>query len=275
MERPIVDGFLGQTMVVIFQIVATYAPYIYLFCGLAALYQLYRLWQVRSERRQAIFSLERERAVRDLGSIFTVAMILLALMGLTYFASRTIPQAIVAAPAALAPLPPQFALVVTPTNTPLPVTPTDTPTATITPTPEPPTPDAAAAALTQQALPEATPTPEPEAPAAQAGAPPVCPDPRAIISSPGNGASVSGVFTIVGTARHDQFSYYKVEFAPGANVDQGFTYLADGRGEVFGGVLASVNSRGFANGPWTFQLTVVDQTGNFPDPCRVTLYIAN
>ncbi|MFN3334391.1 MAG: hypothetical protein ACK47M_17935, partial [Caldilinea sp.] len=69
-------------------------------CGLAALYQLYRLWQVRSERRQAIFSLERERAVRDLGSIFTVAMILLALMGLTYFASRTIPQAIVAAPAA-------------------------------------------------------------------------------------------------------------------------------------------------------------------------------
>ena len=257
-------------MVVIFQIVATYAPYIYLVGGVAALYQLYRLWQVRSERRQAIFSLERERAVRDLSSIFTIAMVLLALMGVTYFASRTIPQAIVAAPAAEPTLPPQFALAITPTNTPLFVTPTDTPTATITPTPEPPTPDAAAATLTQQAPQEATPTPEIAAPAPQAaGAPPACPDPRAMISSPGNGASVSGVFTIVGTATHDQFNYYKVEFA------QGFTYLADGRGEVFGGVLASVNSRGFANGPWTFQLTVVDQTGNFPDPCRVTLNIAN
>lgn len=263
-------------MVVIFQIIATYAPYIYFVCGLAALYQLYRLWQVRSERRQAIFSLERERAVRDLSGIFTIAMVLLALMGITYFASRTIPQAIVAAPAAEPTLPAQFALVVTPTNTPLPVTPTDTPTATTTPTPEPPTPDAAAALQTQQALQEATPTPELQAPVAQqAGAPPDCPDPRAVISSPGNGASVSGVFTIVGTARHDQFSYYKVEFAPGANATQGFIYLADGRGEVFGGVLASVNSRGFANGAWTFQLTVVDQTGNFPDPCRVTLTIAN
>jgi len=260
-------------MVVIFQIIATYAPYIYLFCGLAALYQLYRLWQVRGERRQALFSLERERAVRDLSGIFTIAMLLLLLMGVTYFASRTIPQAIIAAPAAEPTLPPQFALVITPTNTPLFVTPTETPTATITPTPEPPTPEPASAAQTQQAQPDATPTPEPQAP--QSGAPPACPDARAVISSPGNGASVSGVFTLVGTATHDQFSYYKVEFAPGANASQGFTYLADGRGEVFGGVLASVNSRGFANGPWTFQLTVVDQTGNFPEPCRVTLNVAN
>ncbi len=263
-------------MVVIFQLFATYAPYIYLFTGLAALYQLYRLWQVRSERRQAIFSLERERAVRDLSGIFTVAMALLALMGVTYFASRTIPQAIIAAPVAEPTLPPQFALVITPTNTPLFVTPTETPTATTTPTPEPPTPDATAALLTQQARPAETPTPETVASAPQGGgAPPACPDPRAVIASPGNGAVVSGVFSIVGTATHDQFNYYKVEFAPGANASQGFTYLADGRGEVFGGVLASVNSRGFANGPWTFQLTVVDQTGNFPEPCQVTLNIAN
>jgi hypothetical protein len=86
---------------------------------------------------------------------------------------------------------------------------------------------------------------------------------------------VSGVFTLIGTATHEQFSYYKVEFAPGANAQNGFTYLADGRGPVFNGALASINSRGFANGPWTFQLTVVDLTGNYPEPCRVTLYIEN
>lgn len=255
-------------MVVVFQVIATYAPYIYLVCGLTALYQLYRLWQVREERRQAIFMLERERAVRELSGIFSVALLLLAIMGGTYFASRTIPQAIIAEPEPT--LPPQFALAITPTNTPLPVTPSPTPTETATPTPEPPTPEPA-----QQAIQQApTPTPEP-APAAQAGSPPLCPDSRAVISSPGNGATVSGVFTLIGTATHEQFSYYKVEFAPGANAQEGFTYVADGRGPVFNGALASINSRGFANGPWTFQLTVVDLTGNYPEPCRVTLYIEN
>ncbi|GIV71428.1 hypothetical protein [Caldilinea sp.] len=258
-------------MVVVFQIIATYAPYIYLICGLTALYQLYRLWQVREERRQAIFMLERERAVRELSGIFSVAMLLLVIMGFTYFASRTIPQAIVAAPEAEPTLPPQFALVITPTNTPLPVTPSPTPTETATPTPEPPTPEPG---QPQPIESPPTPTPEP-APIAQAGSPPTCPDARAVIASPGNGATVSGVFTLIGTATHEQFSYYKVEFAPGANAQNGFTYLADGRGPVFNGALASINSRGFANGPWTFQLTVVDLTGNYPEPCRVTLYIEN
>lgn len=263
-------------MVVLLQIIATYAPYIYLVCGLVALYQLYRLWQVRSERRQAVFSLERERAVRDLGGIFTTAMVLLLLMGVTYFASRTLPQAIVAAPEAEPTLPPEFAIAITPTNTPLAVTPSATPTGTTTPTPEPPTPDPLQATQTAEVLANATPTATPEAPpAAPQTSAPACLDARAVIASPGNGATVSGVFNLVGTATHEQFDFYKVEFAPGADAQQGFTYLADGRGQVFDGTLASINTRGFANGPWTFQLTVVDLTGNFPDPCRVTLNVAN
>jgi len=258
-------------MGVLFQIAATYAPYIYLACGLVALYQLYRLWQVRGERRQAVFSLEREKAVHDLSSIFSAAMILLAVMGVTYFAASTLPRAAEAAPQPEPTLPPQFAVAVTPTHTPLPVTPSATPTSTMTPTPEPPTPEPLQATRTAAALANATPTPQPPAQASS----PACPDPRAVISAPGNGAVVSGVFNLVGTATHEQFNYYKVEFAPGANAQEGFTYLADGRGQVFDGTLASINSRGFANGPWTFQLTVVDQTGNFPPPCRVTFTIGN
>jgi hypothetical protein len=102
----------------------------------------------------------------------------------------------------------------------------------------------------------------------------VC-DERSSITAPGNGAAVSGVFSLVGTATHDAFNFYKVEFAPGANATSGFTYLADGRGPVFGGTLASIDTRGFGNGPWTFQLTVVDQTGNYPEPCRVTVNVQN
>ena len=49
-------------MRVLIEILANYAPYIYLVCGLVALYQLYRLFQVRAYRRQAVFSRYRERA---------------------------------------------------------------------------------------------------------------------------------------------------------------------------------------------------------------------
>jgi hypothetical protein len=265
-------------MGVLIQILATYAPYIYLVCGLVALYQLYRLMQVRADRRQAVFSLERERAVRGLYGIFTIALILLAAMGVTYFASSTLPKAAAAEPLATEELPPEFSLQIVPTNTPLPVTPSATPVPTLAPSPLPPTTtatiDPAVTALTPLP-PTATATPAATAPpAAPVAAAPVC-DERSSITSPGNGATVSGVFSVVGTATHDAFNFYKVEFAPGANAAGGFTYLADGRGPVFGGTLASVDTRGFGNGPWTFQLTVVDQTGNYPEPCRVTVNVQN
>ncbi len=264
-------------MGVLIQVLATYAPYIYLVCGLVALFQLYRLTQVRADRRQAVFSLERERAVRSLYSIFTIALILVAVMGVTYFASSTLPKAATAAePVATEELPPEFSLQIVPTNTPIAVTPSATPVETITPTPPPPTItvtiDPTSAALTPLP-PTATPTPQ-AAPAVPIAAAPVC-DERSAITAPGNGATVSGVFSLVGTATHDAFDFYKVEFAPGANATGGFTYLADGRGPVFGGTLASVDTRGFGNGPWTFQLTVVDQTGNYPEPCRVTVNVEN
>jgi hypothetical protein len=263
-------------MGVLIQVLATYAPYIYLACGLVALYQLYRLAQARADRRQAVFSLERERAVRSLYGIFTVALTLVAVMGVTYFASSTLPQATAAEPAATQDLPPEFSLQIVPTNTPLPATPSATPTATLAPSPPPPTitvtVDPAVAPLTPLP-PTATATPV-TAPAAPVAAAPVC-DERSSITSPGNGATVSGVFSLVGTATHDAFDFYKVEFAPGANASGGFTYLADGRGPVFGGTLASVDTRGFGNGSWTFQLTVVDQTGNYPEPCRVTVVVQN
>jgi hypothetical protein len=263
-------------MGVLIQLLATYAPYIYLVCGLVALYQLYRLTQVRADRRQAVFSLERERAVRSLYGIFTIALLLVAVMGVTYFASSTLPRAAAATPTEE--LPPEFSLQIVPTNTPLPATPSATPTTTVTPSPLPPT-TTATVDPTIQALTPLPPTPTATVETAPPPPPPVavasvC-DERGSITAPGNGATVNGVFSLVGTATHDAFNFYKVEFAPGANATGGFTYLADGRGPVFGGTLASVDTRGFGNGPWTFQLTVVDQTGNYPEPCRVTVIVQN
>jgi hypothetical protein len=262
----------------VIEAVARYQAYIYAVCGLVALYHLYKVWVVRSERRQAVFSLEREKALRELLGIFYVAMLLLAFMGVTYFVSNTLAAAVQPLVAEARNPNPSLPFVSTPTPTPLPVTPTvaavlPSPTAPITGTAAGPGTPAAPGTPNGSPTPTAaeTPTPPPAPPPVAAA--PACADPRSIISSPGNGQSVSGIVSVVGTAAHDSFQYYKVEFAPGANADGGFVYLGGGSAPVQGGVLANVDTNALGPGTWTLRLVVVDQTGNFPPPCTVTVNV--
>ena len=248
-------------MSLIIQVLATYAPWIYAACGLVALYQIYRILLVRSERRQAVFSLEREKAIRDLYRIFSVALILLLIMGATYFFSTTLSSAVEPLVVeALAPTP-NLPFVPTPTNTPLPATatPEPTPTREATPVPTP-------AEVVQEV------EPTPVRAVAQA---PACPDNRALLIRPGNNETVSGVIAVVGSATHDAFQYYKVEYAPGGNADSNFGYLVGGNAPVVNGVLGNVDTNTLGNGAWTLRLIVVDQTGNFPPPCKVTINVQN
>jgi hypothetical protein len=142
--------------------------------------------------------------------------------------------------------------------------------ATSTPTDEPP-----AATPTPEPLPTATPapteTPEPVVVA------PLCPDPRSVITSPGVNQVLSGTAQILGTATHENFQYYKVEYAQGADIDpnNSFAYLADARVQVVGGLLAAFDSSNLSNGAYTIKLTVVDTSGNFPPPCTVSVVIEN
>ena len=248
-------------MGLLIQTLATYAPWIYAACGLVALYQIYRIWLVRAERRQAVFTLEREKALRDIYRIFYVAMILLLVMGATYFFSTTLSSAVQPLVVEAQEPTPAIPFVPTPTNTPLPVTPTPTATVTAQPT-SAPTPAAEEVEL---------PTPVPR-PAVQA---PACPDNRSLLLRPGNNETVSGVISVVGTANHAAFQYYKVEYASGANADGGFGYLTGGNSPVINGVLGNVDTNALGNGQWTLRLIVVDQTGNFPPPCKVTITVQN
>ena len=104
---------------------------------------------------------------------------------------------------------------------------------------------------------------------------PACPDNRALLIRPGNNETVSGVIAVVGSATHDAFQYYKVEYAPGANADSNFGYLVGGNAPVVNGVLGNVDTNTLGNGAWTLRLIVVDQTGNFPPPCKVTINVQN
>lgn len=265
-------------MGIVIQSVANYAPWIYAICGLVALYQLYKIWAVRAERKQAVFSLEREKAINDTYSILAIALILLMTMGFTYFMSTTLAAAVEPlVNEALTPTPPLPALdfLVTPTNTPLPVT----PTATRTPTPpsdavvDAPEEGAAVDGFETPIPPLEPPTATPEpAPVVVA---PACPDQRALLIRPGENEVVSGDLNVIGSATHDNFQFYKIEAAPGANASGGWQHLGGGNAPIVSGFLTTVNTRNLTNGQWTLQLVVVDQTGNFVTPCKVTVTVQN
>ncbi len=253
--------------------IANIAPYIYATCGLLALFQLYRTWQVRAERRQAVFSLERDKAIDDLYRIFLSALLMLVVMGFTYFASTTLREAMLAVESSSALSSPDdsstspntslSALIPTPTFTPEPPTPTPFPTRIVVATPVPDNQEDD----TQPEQPDTAPNPLPVSPA-------LCPDGRAVILSPGNGAVVSGQVPIVGTAQHDRFSFYKLEFAAsGAN--QNFNYFDGAENPVIGGLLGNLNSTAMANGAYVIRVVVVDATGNYPQPCSVTVTVQN
>jgi transcriptional regulator with XRE-family HTH domain len=166
-----------------------------------------------------------------------------------------------------------------PTPTPEPPTPTPAPTEELPtptpveepPTPEPPTPEP----LPPTPVPD-PPTPEPPTPEpAPVVVAPNCADTRSSITSPGVNQVVSGVAAVTGSATHEQFNFYKLEYAPGANAEGGYGWFAGTSAQVQGGVLGSFNSLGVPNGAYTIQLIVVDQTGNYPPPCRVTIQVQN
>ncbi len=160
-----------------------------------------------------------------------------------------------------------------PTATPIPAVPTLTPT-TLEPTPtpaevvvQPVVEEPTAEVVVETPTEEAAPTPE--------FPPPVCADERSVILSPGVNQRVQGQVTISGTVFHEDFWYYKLEFAPGANASEGFVYFAGAERQITAGDLARLNSAALGNGTYTLKLTVVDNAGNFPPTCQVTIRVEN
>lgn len=172
---------------------------------------------------------------------------------------------------------PTTAVTLTPTTVPATATPLLTPT-TVPATPLPPTPTPPATPTPVAAALTSTPAPVTESETTTTtveSGPPLCPDPRAVITSPTVGQVLTGTVTIMGTATHENFQYYKLEYAPGAGATEGFAYLAGAETQVTDGVLAEVDTTELDNGVYTIQLVVVDRSGNFPPPCAVTVEIAN
>ena len=246
-------------MVAVVKLIADIAIWLYLGLAVVGILLLRAVQVALNERSQSIFDLERERATVRLNKNLFYLLIVLVFAGGIFYTSTELVKAVpipveVPTPTALIALPD--------TPTPPPLLPTQTPTRTPTPRPDQPLADA----INTPAPPPGVGGNEP-----QTGVPPNCPLPNMHISQPFDGATVSGVIPIIGAARVENFSYYKIEFrVPGQDEWSFIESHETPRGE---GLLASWNTATVPPGAYDFQLVVVDATGNFPKPCQIRLNV--
>jgi hypothetical protein len=256
-------------MAIIVDFIKEYAAWVYGVCALVALWYLRVVLLARRERRYAVFTLEREAALNRVYSSWGVAFMLILLMGLVYVLSTVVADAVRPLVEAGEPTHTPTLLAAsaygTPTTTPTLPTTELTPETPTTPTKRPP----------PTARPSRTPVPtkdEPPTEAAPAVRRPNCPTGNAIITSPGVGQSVSGMVPIVGTAVHDSFQFYKLEYGAGPNPGV-WSYFDGGDRQVQNGQLGTLNAGALPPGTYSVRVVVVDTSGNFPPPCQTVVEI--
>ncbi|MDY7042010.1 MAG: hypothetical protein SVX38_14230 [Chloroflexota bacterium] len=242
-------------MTIIVKLVAKYATWLYAICAFGILIYLRAIIVAYRERSQAMFALEREAAASRGYRAAVVIVIILAMGGAIYFVSSVLaPQVeIVAEPT---PMPTALLL---PTPTPSPGAPVQTLTPTLTPTRRPPPP------RPTSILEEITPTPE--------VIPPGCPNPQARLTYPGVNAVLSGAVQIFGSANIPDFDYYKFEFRQAGSAE--WAWLQSYETPVTDGLLGVWNTSALPDGSYGFRLVVVDNTGNHPPPCEITVTIVH
>ncbi|MEO1665330.1 MAG: LysM peptidoglycan-binding domain-containing protein [Chloroflexota bacterium] len=88
------------------------------------------------------------------------------------------------------------------------------------------------------------------------------------VASPGPGQRLSGTFNVVGTATLPEgFSYYRLEVRP--DFATTYNFYSSSETPVNNGVLGNINPALFGPGLHYIRLTVVDNTGNFIEPCVI------
>lgn len=247
-------------MAIIVDFIRQYAPWVYGACALTALWYLRIVLLARRERRHAVFTLEREVAMNQVYGAWMAALGIGLVMGLVYLLSTVVSDAV-------RPLVESDRPIVVPAETITEGEPSPTPTLPlpeITPT----------QAATLRPRPTARPQPtlgplDTPTPASQS---PRCPDPRAVITAPGVNAQVSGMVPVLGSAAHEVFAYYKLEYGIGANPGV-WSYFDGGERAVQAGQLGVLNAGALAPGTYSVRVVVVDTTGNFPPPCQTTVVI--
>jgi len=249
-----------NVIAVLLNLIEEHTAWLYGACVLAILYFVRSYWVAHRQRENTVFTIEKEiaahregRAMSGVGVVLGIAVVI---TGIKYYVVPTIDVAKIVSPTPTLTIPVPTTAVVIATRTPTPVPVATTPSPDVSPTPSP----------TEGAPATDTPPPPPA---------PACADPNVCITSPGMGATVSGMVAIVGTADHPQFDFYKIESAQGEQPGGWHTISEVHRTPVHGGLLEQLNTAALPNGVNWIRLVVVDKTGNFPPPCEVRIIVQN
>jgi len=241
-------------LISVLDFITQHTIWLYLICLFVILFQVRAFALARRNRINTIFTIEREiaahgegRAMTNIGMALGIVVIITALK---YYVVPTI----------------DITELVEPTPTVVLIIPTEEPT---------PTPTAEEPTLTPRPRPTRRKIDTPVPPTATPLPPAPCPDPNTRITSPGVGAVLSGIVVIRGTANHGSFQFYKVEYGQGEQPSSWHGMNEIHKAPVIDGVLEEFDTTRLPNGVYWFQLTVVDNTGNFPPPCRVRVLIQN
>jgi micrococcal nuclease len=100
---------------------------------------------------------------------------------------------------------------------------------------------------------------------------PQCPNPSARVTHPAQNATVKGVVEVRGSADIADLSYYKFELRAEGGHEWAFLYRSDT--PVRDGVLGYWDTAALPGEWYDFRLVVVDNTGNYPQPCEVRLRV--
>ena len=223
-------------MAAIYRFLSTYEVLIYILLALGGLFAFRWLWRSWSEWRQAVYSLEREFALRRMGrAIASVTLILVLFCGELISASIIVPS-----------LPASF-FISTPTLDLL-----ATPTGTIS-----------AELATQLAL-----TPRPIATIAGGEG---CQPDTLMLTSPKSGTEIHGSVDIQGTVNVPNLGFYKYEVAP-LNSDTWSTISA-GRDAVVNGSLGQWDTSALPPGDYRLRLVATDNQGQALPPCIIAVRV--
>lgn len=182
-------------MAALVQAIERFAPVLYAVCLAGVAWSMRSAWMAMRERRDTLYSLEREAASARIGRGLLSALGFAALGAAVFVVAQVVAPQLPAGEAPT-PTPPGPLVTLTPTITPFP-----TPTPISTPSPGP-SPNATIAVIE----PIETPTPAPTPARLPFEA---CPDPNVRITAPGDGTVLGGPFQVFGTANIENFAFYK------------------------------------------------------------------
>ena len=261
-------------MTLIIHLIAKYALWIYILCGIGMIYYVQAALSARNEGAQAIFSLEREQAAkrvyRSAGMILVLLLIVVGVYGLTNYADlppiqlggnetatpETAELATLTAQVQKAPATGTAAVTQTPPGD-QPNTPTVEPTPTRKPrrTNDP---------IVVPTAPQNTPVPQ--------IVPAVCPHANVRVLQPGQEQIIDAGIEVRGTAYKEAFDRYEFKFQSRDLAGDEWHWVETFRTPIQNGSLGVWHTAHLPPGRYRFLLIVIDKSGNSQE-CVVPVVI--